>query len=215
MLSNWEFLSRKNSVLFRPIIVDYRERENVISFSTAFIHDYAVVISQPKRRRARHTGNWQRLMNVKRRGEKDIAWSESWKKKKIAKKISRSRKRHDGLFLPVVILHLKWWRARCSLKGTRNTRWFTWGVNHGLLERGSTEIYHNGPSRISRFDFRRVQTSSNIEVVFFSSGNPSQVKLRLFLLLAAMLEWKWVLEAERHERRGEKLIGIKTLNIYN
>lgn len=203
------------------IIVAHRECENVISSFTAFIHGCAVVISQPKRQRARHTGSWKRLMNAKRRGEGHrVNWE--WKKERIAKKIPRSLA--TGYFSPGCDFTSKIAAKGCSLKGTHNTRWFTRGVNHGPLERGTAEIYPQQPIENFEIRFQAVYkrpalppSPPNIGEVFppIRKSISSKTSIVPSSRGAAALEWKWALEAERRERRGEKLIGIKSWNIYN
>lgn len=72
------------------------------------------------------------------------------------------------------------------------------------------------PIRISRFDFRaRSLLKHRGSFFFIRKSISSKTSIVPSPRGAAMLEWKWVLEAETRERWGEKLIGIKTLNIYN
>lgn len=76
---------QKNSVLFNYDYCDYREHSHVsdnlmIFFSIAFIYDDAVVISQPKRRYAKHIRSRERLMNVRKRGKEERYCVKSGKK---------------------------------------------------------------------------------------------------------------------------------------
>lgn len=152
-------------------------------------------------------GSYGRLMNMWR--TEDVARdlrSEKKQKETIAAARNQARMRYGRRgrrgesFLPVAILQLEWRRARWSSRGTHNARWFTSGVNHSVLRRGSAGIYRNGPSRISGFDFRpcaSLLACRGFEEVFFlffsSSSTRRSISSKSSIVPpsrdAAMLEW--------------------------
>jgi len=73
-------------------------------------------------------------------------------------------------------------------------------------------LRRNVPQRpIENFKIRFQISSTLKKFLFFSvrKSISSKTSIVPFSRGAAMLEWKWVLEAETRERWGEKLIGIK------